>query len=120
MFKTILRVFFTAFAALFISYYILPKGIYVESPEAALIVAVVLGLLRIFVKPILILLTLPVTIFTLGLFLLVVNAIIILIADHFVKGFHVDGFWYALLFSILLSIFQSIFNQLIENKKQYK
>lgn len=118
MFKTILRVFFTAFAALFISYYILPKGIYIESPKAALIVALVLGLLRIFIKPILILLTLPVTIFTLGLFLLVVNALIILIADHLVKGFDVNGFWYALLFSVLLSMLQSAFNQLIEKKRK--
>lgn len=115
MFKTILRVFFTAFATLLLSYFL--PGIYVESPEAALIVAVVLGLLRIFIKPLIILLTLPVTIFTLGLFLLVVNAIIILIADHLVKGFDVSGFWYALLFSILLSMFQSLFNQLIENKR---
>ncbi|MDH3381912.1 MAG: phage holin family protein, partial [Flavobacteriaceae bacterium] len=86
----------------------------------ALILAVVLGLLRIFVKPLLILFTLPVTVFTLGLFLLVINALIILIADHLVKGFHVDGFWYALLFSILLSMFQSAFNQVLENKKSYK
>lgn len=116
MFKTILRVFFTAFVTLLLSYFL--RGIYVESPEAALTVAVVLGLLRIFVKPLLILFTLPVTVFTLGLFLLVINAIIILIADHFVKGFHVDGFWYALLFSVLLSMFQSAFNQILENKKR--
>jgi len=118
MFKTILRVFFTAFVTLLLSYFL--PGIYVESPEAALIVAVVLGLLRIFVKPLLVLLTLPVTIFTLGLFLLVVNALIILIADRLVKGFDVDGFWYALLFSVLLSMFQSAFNQILENKKNYK
>lgn len=116
MIKTILRVFFTAFATLLLSYFL--PGVYVESPEAALIVAVVLGLLRIFVKPLLILFTLPVTIFTLGLFLLVINAMIILIADHLVKGFDVDGFWYALLFSILLSMFQSAFNQMLENKKR--
>ena len=118
MLKTILRVFFTAFVTLLLSYFL--PGIYVESPEVALILAVVLGLLRIFVKPLLILFTLPVTVFTLGLFLLVINALIILIADHLVKGFHVDGFWYALLFSILLSMFQSAFNQVLENKKSYK
>lgn len=118
MFKTILRVFFTAFVTLLLSYFL--PGIYVESPESALIVAVVLGLLRIFVKPLLVLLTLPVTIFTLGLFLLVVNALIILIADRLIKGFDVDGFWYALLFSVLLSMFQSAFNQILENKKNYK
>lgn len=118
MFNTILRVFFTAFITLLLSYFL--PGIAVESPESALIVAIVLGLLRIFVKPLLILFTLPVTVFTLGLFLLVINALIILIADRLVKGFEVDGFWYALLFSILLSMFQSVFNKILENKKSYK
>lgn len=116
MFKTILKVFFTAFVTMLLSYFL--PGIYVESAESALIVAIVLGLLRIFIKPVLILLTLPVTVFTLGLFLLVINAIIILIADNLVKGFDVSGFWYALLFSMLLSMFQSVFNQALENRKQ--
>jgi putative membrane protein len=74
----------------------------------AVIVALVLALLNLIVKPILVILTLPVTILTLGLFLLVINAIIILLADSFVSGFGVDGFWIALIFSLLLSIFQSI------------
>lgn len=116
MFKTILRIFFTAFVTMLLAYFL--PGIYVESAEAALIVAIVLGLLRVFIKPVLILLTLPVTVFTLGLFLLVINAIIILIADNLVKGFAVSGFWYALLFSVLLSMFQSVFNQALENRKQ--
>jgi putative membrane protein len=55
-------------------------------------------------KPILILLTIPITILTLGLFLLVINGFIILIATHIVKGFVVDGFWWAVLFSIILTI----------------
>jgi putative membrane protein len=69
--------------------------------------AVVLGLLNIFVKPLLIILTLPITIFTFGLFLFVINALIILLAAKFVNGFRVDGFWWALLFSLLLSILTS-------------
>jgi putative membrane protein len=60
------------------------------------------------VKPILVLFTLPVTILTFGLFLLVINAVIILLADAFISGFSVDGFWVALLFSLLLSIVQSL------------
>jgi putative membrane protein len=66
-----------------------------------------LGLLNIFVKPLLIILTLPITIFTFGLFLFVINALIILLAAKFVNGFRVDGFWWALLFSLLLSILTS-------------
>jgi putative membrane protein len=76
----------------------------------ALIVALVLSLLNVTVKPILTILTIPVTILTLGLFLLVINAIVIMIVDYFVSGFSVDGFWYALLFSIVLSIVYSILN----------
>jgi putative membrane protein len=74
----------------------------------ALIVAVVLGLLNIFIKPILVILTLPVTLLTLGLFLLVINAIMILLCTKIVGGFEVDTFWTALLFSIILSVLQSI------------
>ena len=73
----------------------------------AVIVALVLALLDAIVRPLLILLTLPATILTLGLFLFVINACIILIDAHFVHGFKVDSFWYAMLFSILLSFFNS-------------
>ena len=73
----------------------------------AVIVAVVLAVLNAIVKPLLILLTLPATIITLGLFLFVINAGIILLDAHFVHGFYVAGFWYALLFSMLLSFFNS-------------
>lgn len=83
-------------------------GVYVESPVTALLFAVVLSLLRLLVKPILILLTLPITVVTFGLFLLVINALIIMMAGYLVPGFEVSSFWYALFFSILLSIFQSL------------
>lgn len=83
-------------------------GVAVENYWTAIIVAVVLALLNLVVKPILIIFTLPITIFTFGLFLIVINAIIILMADAFVGGFDVSGFWIALLFSILLSFFQSL------------
>ena len=74
----------------------------------ALLVAAVLGLLNALLKPILILLTLPVTILTLGLFLLVINAVIVLITAKLIDGFHVDSFWWALGFSLLLSVFTSV------------
>lgn len=92
-------------------------GINVIDYTTALIVAVVLALLNTFLKPILVLLTIPVTIITLGLFLLVINAIIILIADKFIDGFSVSSFWTALLFSILLSVSQSLLDKLFISKK---
>ena len=73
----------------------------------AVIVALVLALLNAVVKPLLVLLTLPVTLVTLGLFLFIINACIILVDAHFVQGFYVAGFWHALLFSVLLSYFNS-------------
>lgn len=93
--------------AVVLSAYILP-GVTVDSFITAIIVAVILSLLNVLVKPILVILTIPFTVFTLGLFLLVINAIIILMTDWIIDGFVVDGFWYALLFSIVLSIINSL------------
>lgn len=87
-------------------------GVHVTSLTGALLVAVVLGLLNTFLKPILVFLTIPATLITLGLFLLVINAVIILICDYFLPEFSVDGFLTALIFSILLSISQSILNKI--------
>jgi putative membrane protein len=72
----------------------------------ALLTAAVLSLLNALLKPILILLTLPITVFTLGLFLLVINAGVVLIASKLVPGFHVNGFWWAIAFSLVLSVVQ--------------
>ncbi len=93
--------------AVILTSYILP-GVAVASFWDALIVSIVLAILNAFIKPLLILLTIPVTILTLGLFLLVINAVIILIAEYFVAGFVVNGFWWALAFSLILSIIISI------------
>ena len=93
--------------AVVISAYLLP-GVHVSSFLTAIVVAAVLGFISAFVKPILILLTLPVTIVTLGLFLLIINALIILLVSAIVPGFKVDGFWWALIYSIVLSIVSSI------------
>lgn len=78
----------------------------------ALLVAVVLGLLNTFLKPLLILFTLPATVITLGLFLLVINAAMVMLAGHIVEGFHVDGWWWALAFSICLSVVQGFLQAL--------
>jgi len=96
----ILRIIISAIVAFALSYIL--SGVHIQSFITALILAIVLGLLNLFVKPILIILTLPITIFTFGLFLFVINALIILLAAKFVNGFRVDGFWWALLFSLLL------------------
>lgn len=83
-------------------------GVHVENFLTAIVVAAVLGLLNTFIKPLLIILTIPVTILTLGLFLIVINAFIILMTDDLVSGFTVNGFWYALLFSFILSFITSV------------
>ena len=101
----------TSTLAIIIVAYFLP-GVHVDTILTAIVLAVVLAFMNSVVKPILILFTLPITIFTLGLFLLVINAIIILLATKVVHGFHVDGFGWALLFSIILSLVNSILGSL--------
>ena len=101
----ILRLLVTALLVMLISYFM--PGVHVAGFGTAVIVAIVLALLNIFIKPILVLLTLPVTFFTFGLFLLVINAIVILLCDVIVGGFEVSSFWTALLFSLVLSLFQA-------------
>jgi putative membrane protein len=83
----------------------------------ALLVAVVLAFLNTIVKPIITILSLPITFFTLGLFLLAINAFIILFADKLVDGFKVDGFWTALWFSLILSIVSSLLDKLFGKKE---
>lgn len=104
----LIRILITSLAA-FAAAYLLP-GVHIDQYTTAIILAIVLALLNVIVKPLLILLTLPITLVTLGLFLLVINALIILIAEHFINGFQVDGFWWALFFSIVLSVITSILN----------
>lgn len=101
--------------AVFLTAYLLP-GVNVDGYGTALIVALILSIVNAIVKPILILLTIPITIVTLGLFLLVINALLILFVDYLVAGFAVDGFWWALLFSLILSVFNSLFDDLTRKK----
>ena len=82
-------------------------GVHVTDFWTAIVFAFVLALLNMFIKPLLVLFTLPVTFFTLGLFLFVINALVVLLASKFVDGFTIDSFWWALLFSIILSIITS-------------
>ena len=114
--KFLLRLLLSALAVVVLSK-VLPN-VNVDTYTTALIVAVVLSLLNFIVKPIMVILTLPITIVTFGLFLLVINAAIILLADHFIDGFTVNGFWWALLFSLLLSFLQSILYSLLKSDKK--
>ena len=112
----LMRIIVTSVIAFGLSYIL--SGIHIETFWAAIIFAVVLAVLNAIVKPILILLTLPLTLVTLGFFLLVINAVIILLAAKFVNGFSVDGFWWAFLFSLLLSICTSLLYKEPERSKR--
>ncbi len=106
--KFIIKLIISTLAVLISSYFLHGVNIDNNSFFTALTVAAVLAFLNTVVKPIMILLTIPVTIFTFGLFLLVINAFMILLAAKLVNGFHVDSFWSALLFSLILSIVTSV------------
>lgn len=110
----LIRILVTAVLVMVIAYFM--PGVRVDSFMTSVIVAVVLGLLNIFIKPLLVLFTLPVTIFTFGLFLLVINAIIIMLCTEIVTGFEIKSFFTALIFSVILSISQSIMFSLSGSK----
>lgn len=95
--------------AILITAYILP-GVAVSGFGVAVIVALVLGILNALIKPILVLLTLPINILTLGLFTLVINAALVLLATKIVPGFIVNGFWMAVIFGLVLSIVMYLIN----------
>ena len=101
--------------AVLLTAYLLP-GVHVDHYGYALLVAALISLSNVFVRPILIIFTIPITILTMGLFLLVINALIILLVDYLTPGFDVDGFWWALAFSLILSLFNSLFGDLMKDK----
>jgi putative membrane protein len=88
------------------------SGIHVSGVPAAIIISLVLSVLNLLVKPLLIFLTLPITVFSFGIFLFVINALIVLMAAWLVPGFQVDGFWWAFAFSVILSITSSVLEAL--------
>lgn len=93
------------------------SGVEIRDYLTSVLVAFVLAILNMILKPILIFLTIPITIFTFGLFLLVINALIALIASEIVPGFHIAGFWWAVAFSLIVSFLNYLIN--IENQTQY-
>ena len=116
MIKFLAKTLITSVAVLAAAF--LLSGIHIDSTITAILVAAVLGLLNSFIKPIFIILTIPITIFTLGLFLLVINILIIKWAAEIVPGFRVDGWFSALLFSFIVSIITSFIEGLIRNNEQ--
>ena len=115
--RFIIKIIITALAV-FVADFILDGVTINEDAKTVVIVAVVLALLNTFVKPILILLTIPVTIVTLGLFLLVINALMVKLADSLIDGFEVDGWWAALLFSLIVSLVSSILEGIARPKQK--
>ena len=104
----IIRLLVTAVVAFFLTKIL--SGVHFEGFSTAIVFAVVLGILNLIVSPVLKILGLPLTIITLGLFSLVINALVILIADYFIDGMTIDGFWWAFIFSIALSLITSLVN----------
>lgn len=111
MIKFITKAITTSLAVIFAAYIL--RGVHVKDTLTAMLVAVVLGLLNTFVKPILVVLTIPITLVTLGFFLLVINVLIVYWASELVSGFRVDGWGWALLFSLIVSFVSSIIERLI-------
>jgi putative membrane protein len=109
--------FFLNGLAVFVTAWLL-DGVDVAGYGTALVVALVISIANVIVKPVLIILTIPITILTMGLFLLVINAIIILLVDSLVDGFVVHNFWWALLCSLILAVFNSMFNDISKKREE--
>lgn len=99
--------------AIIIAAYLIP-AVSVDTLFAAFVAALVLGLINTILKPILVILTLPINIMSLGLFTLVINAGLVLLTDMIVPGFEITGFWWAMLFSVVLSLLTFTLNKLSE------
>ncbi len=104
--------------AVYLTAWILP-GVHLDSFWVSLLVALVLGLVNAFLKPLLVILTIPVTIFTFGLFLIVINAALVMFVNHIVPGFTVDGFWWAVAFSLIVSLVSSLLEIPVRNQHQH-
>lgn len=102
--------------AVLIAEFLLP-GVHIDSFITGFLLAAVIILINLTIKPILILLTFPITLLTLGLFLLVINAAMLLLASKIIPGFDLDGFWWAVLFAIVLSIINSLFGNNLDSSK---
>ena len=114
--KTLIKLLLSAVAVIATAY-ILDPHVQVESFKVAILVAAVLSIFHIFLKPILVILTIPVTIVTLGLFLWVINAALTLLAANLIGGFSVESFWWAVIFSLILAVLVSILHKFVPDDK---
>lgn len=112
----ILNIIVTSIAVLIVANFL--PGVHVDTFTTSFLVAIVLAFMNSIVKPILTVLTIPITLLTMGLFLIVINGVIILMTDKLIEGFEVRGFWWALLFSFILSITTSILNSIVGNDER--
>ena len=112
----ITNIIVTSVAVLIVAH-LLP-GVKVDAFTTSLLVALALAFMNAIVKPVLTILTIPITILSLGLFLIVINGIIIILTDKLIDGFEVRSFWWALFFSFILSITTGILNMIIGNNKK--
>ena len=111
--KFLIRVILSSFSVIVAGW--LLKGVHIEDYLNSILVAFVLAILNVILKPILVFLTIPITLITFGLFLLVINAVIALLASHIVPGFYLEGFWWAIAFSLIVSLLNAIIN--VENER---
>lgn len=117
--KLLIRLLISSLSVFFAAW-ILGEGVQLNGFLGAIAVAIILAILNYTIKPLLIVFTIPATLFTFGLFLFVINALVIMLADYFFSGFAVANFWYALLFSLLVSFISSLLRNLGEEPNQYK
>jgi putative membrane protein len=114
--RFILRMLITAVIAYGLSMVL--EGVHIRSFGTAIGFVLVLGLLNAFVKPLLVILTLPITLFTLGLFLIIINVLMIYFAAGFFRGVAIDSFWWALIFGLLLSILSGILTRIEKSEER--
>ena len=113
----LLRILITALVAYGLAHFL--TGVHVDTYWTAVVFALILAVLNVLVKPIMVLLTFPLTVITLGLFLFVINALVVLLASRFVRGFSIDNFWWGLVFAFLLALITSvIFKEMDKEKKK--
>lgn len=102
--------------AIIVASYILSAGVHVDSFLTVLVIAIVMGAVNMFIKPFVALLTLPITIISLGLFMFILNALLVMLVDFIVPGFLIDSFWWALGFSLLVSIISSFLSTVLDER----
>lgn len=113
--KLLIKWILLTLSILIVSY--LLDGIKVDDFASALMAAALLGILNSLVRPLLILLTLPINLITFGIFIFIINAALLMLVSHFISGFHVAGFWTAVFGSILISVSNALLNWLIKDNR---